>query len=93
MENFPWEQHLNLNPDPNWQANEFTKIILNIMSNCIPHETKKVQPRDSPWITKPLKAMIRRKNRLYKAYKKHGFQIEDKIGWISFVLNAKKILI
>ena len=66
MTNFPWEQHLNLNPDPNWQAKEFTKIFLNIMSNFIPHETKKILPRDSPWVTKPLKAMINRKNSLQK---------------------------
>ena len=79
MNNVPWKQHLNLNTAPNWQVKEFTKIVLNIMSNFIPNEIKKVLPRDSPWITKPLKAMIRKKNRLYKAYKTHGFQIDDKI--------------
>ena len=54
MRTFPWEQRLNLNLNPNWQAKEFTKCFLNIMSNFIPHERKKVQPRDNPWITKPL---------------------------------------
>ena len=48
MASFPWERHLNLNCDPNWQTKEFTKIFLNIMSNFIPHEIKKVQPRESP---------------------------------------------
>ena len=80
MVNFHWEHHLNQNPDPNWQVKEFTKIFLNIMSNFIPHETKKIIPRDNPWITKPLKAMINRKNRLYKNYKKHGYQAHDRIS-------------
>ena len=31
--NFPWLQHLNFNPDPNWQVKTFTDIFLNIMSN------------------------------------------------------------
>ena len=92
MKQFPWEQHLNLNPDPNWQVKEFTKVVLNIMSNCIPHEIKKVLPRDSPWITKPLKAMIRRKNRLYKAYKKHGFQIDDGNRLDNFRLECQKAI-
>ena len=48
MSNFPWLQHLNINSDPNWQTKTFTKIFLNIMSNFIPHETKKITPRDLP---------------------------------------------
>ena len=78
MQSFPWEQRLNINQDRNWQAREFTKIFLNIMSNFIPHETKKIIPRENPWITKPLKAMIKRKDRLYKNYKKNGYQLHDK---------------
>ena len=90
MASFPWEeQHLNLNNDPNWQTQEFTKIFLNIMSNFIPHEIKKILPRDSPWVTKPLKAMIKRKNRLYKNYKKHGFQDHDKVRLDNFRLECQ----
>ena len=90
MAYFPWQQYLNLNPDPNWQAKEFTKIFLNIMSNFIPHEIKKIHPRESPWITKPLKSMIRKKNRLYKNYKKHGFQENDKVRLDTFRLECQK---
>ena len=54
MTNFPWRQHLNINTDPNWQAQTFTDTLLNIMSNFIPNETKRFVPRDPPWITKPL---------------------------------------
>ena len=90
MTNFSWEQHLNSNPDPNWQVKEFTKIFLNIMSNFIPHEKKKFKPRDNPWVTKTLKTMIRKKNRLYKNYKKHGFQQDDKIRLDNFRIECQK---
>ena len=60
------------------------------MSNFIPNETKRFVPRDPPWITKPLKTMRNRKNRLYKSNKRHGYKGEDKSGSIPFVLNVKK---
>ena len=78
MTAFPWLQHLNLNPDPNWQVKTFTDTFLNIMSNYIPNETKRFVPRDPPWVTKNLKAMIKRKNRLFKNYKKHGYKADDR---------------
>ena len=90
MSNFPWNQHLNLNHDPNWQSKEFNKIFLNIMSNFIPHESKKFLPRDNPWITKPIKDMIKKKNRLYSNYKRHGFQQNDKIRLENFRLECQQ---
>ena len=79
MNSFPWRQHLNTNTNPNWQVKTFTDTYLNIMSNFIPNETKRFVPRDPPWITKPLKTMLNRKNRLFKNYKKHGYKAEDKV--------------
>ena len=64
--------------NPNWQVKIFTDTLLNIMSNFVPHETKRFVPRDPPWINKPLKSMLNRKNRLYKSYKIHGYREEDK---------------
>ena len=84
MTNFPWLQHLSLNNDPNWQVKTFTDIVLNIISNFVPNEIKRFVPRDPPWITKPLKNMLNRKNRLYKSYKRHGYKEEDKIRLDSF---------
>ena len=92
MSNFPWEQHLNLNRNPDWQAKEFTNILLNIVSNFIPHEVKKILPRDNPWITKPLKTMIKRKNRLYKSYKNHGYRQDDKIRLDNFRIECQKAI-
>ena len=79
MTNFPWLQHLNLNRDSNWQVKTFTETLLNIMSNFIPNEIKRFIPRDPPWITKQLKTMLNRKNRLFKNYKKHGYKVEDRV--------------
>ena len=48
------------------------------MSNFIPNEIKRFVPRDPPWITKPIKTLLNRKNRLFKNYKKHGYKREDR---------------
>ena len=47
------------------------------MSNFIPNEIKRFVPRDPPWVTKPIKTLLNRKNRLFKNYKKHGYKRED----------------
>ena len=49
-----------------------------------------VLPRDPPWIIKPIKTMLNRKNRLFKNYKKHRYKDEDKFGSMHFVLNVKR---
>ena len=78
MTSFPWLNHLSLNDDINWQVKTFTETLLNIMSNFIPNEIKRVVPRNPPWINKQLKTLLNRKNRLFKNYKKHGYKVEDK---------------
>ena len=60
------QQRVNINNDPNWQVKTFTDIFLNIMSNFIPIETKRFLPCDPPWINKPLKTLLNKKNRLLK---------------------------
>ena len=89
MTSFPWRQHLNINTDPNWQVKTFTGIFLNIMSNYIPNETKIFVPRDPPWITKPLKTLLNRKNRLFKNYKKHRYKNEDKVKLDAFRIECQ----
>ena len=58
------------------------------MSNFVPNETKRFVPRDPPWINKPLKRMLNRKNRLYKNYKGIVTEKRTKLGWILFVANV-----
>ena len=79
MVSFPWFQPLNLNTDPNWQVKTFTDIFLSIITNFISNETKRFAPRDPPWITKPMKTMLNRKNRLFKNYKNHCYKVEDRM--------------
>ena len=90
MTSFPWLQHFSLNPDPNWQVKTFTDIFLNIMLNFIPNEIKLNSPRDPPWITKHLKTLLRKKNRLYNNYKRHGYKADDKIRLDSFRIECQQ---
>ena len=78
LSNFPWAQHFGLNNDVDWQVKSFTEIILNIMSNFVPYEVKRMIPRDPPWIDRELKSKLNRKNRFYKQYVKRGHRSEDK---------------
>ena len=89
MTNFPWLEQLNLNTDTNCQVKTFTEIFLNIMSNYIPNETKKFIPRDPPWITKPIKTMLNRKNRLLKIIKNIVIRMRIRLGLTHFVQNVK----
>ena len=89
MTSFPWRQHLNINTNPNWQVKTFTDTFLNIMSNFIPNETKRFVPRDPPRITKPLKTMLNRKNRLSITTKKHVYNAEDKVWLEDFRIECQ----
>ena len=51
---------------------------------------RKITPRENPWITKPLKAMINRKDRLYKNYKRNGYQQNDKVRLDNFRLECQQ---
>ena len=55
-----------------------------MMANFIPNEIKRIIPRGPPWITKPLKTMLNRKNRFFKNYKRHGYKLEDKVRLDNF---------
>ena len=90
MSEFPWRQHLNVITDTNWQVKTFTDIFLNIMSNFIPNDTKRIVPRDPPWITRPIKTSLNKKNRLFKNYKKNGYKIEDKDRLDTFRLECQQ---
>ena len=89
MTNSPWRQHLNFNTNPNWQAKTFTDTFFNIMSNFIPNDTKTFVPRNPPWMTKPLKSMLNRKNRLFNDYKRHGYKAEDKVRLDAFRIDCQ----
>ena len=92
IRSFPWADHFSKNHDPNWQAETFTEILLNIMSNFIPNEIIRVKPRDPPWITKSIKTMLNRQNRMFRNYKKHGYLDDDKRRLDEFRVEIKAII-
>ena len=59
------------------------------MSNFTPKETKRFVTRDPPWITKSLKAVLNRKNRLFRNYKKHRYKEDDKVRLDAFRLECQ----
>ena len=48
------------------------------MSNFVPNKKIKIVPGDPPWISKSLKNMLNKQNRLFKNYKRHGYKPDDK---------------
>ena len=62
------------------------------MSNLIPNETKRFVPHEPLWITKPLKAMLNRKNSILNITKNIVIRKRIRLGLTLFVLNVKKQL-
>ena len=60
------------------------------MSNSIPIETRRFVPRDPPWITKPLKTLLNKKNKFFKNYKIHGYKEEDKVRLEAFRIECQQ---
>ena len=88
MTKFPWLQHVSLNNDPNCQVKTFTDILLNIMSNFVPNETKIFVLRDPPWITRLLKTCLTGKIGFIKVIKDMVTKKRINLGLILFVPNV-----
>ena len=58
------------NDDVNEYANCFSKTLLSLAEQCIPTKHVTIRPRDLPWINNTIRRLIRKRNRLYKKYKK-----------------------
>ena len=57
--------------DVNCYAQNFTNTVLNLAKQCIPNKTFIVRPHDLPWMNGSIKKKIRKRNRLYKKYKRN----------------------
>ena len=74
INSFDWERTLSdLSDEPDKQAEFFSETLLNIFSNFIPNENKKIKPRDPPWFTKNIKRTYQRYQRSYRKFKSQGF--------------------
>ena len=67
IDQFDWLRALsNVNVDE--KVYFFTKTLLNIIQNFIPHETIICDDRDPPWINKEIKKLMIKKNLAFKSY-------------------------
>ena len=67
----------------------FTKTLLNIIQNFIPHETVVFDDRDPPWMNKEIKKLIIKNNLEFKTYycsKKNIFLLQ-KLKALQYQLN------
>ena len=78
VRDFPWQLELCRNCNPNAQVDVLNKTIMNIMSNFVPNKMVTSKPNVPQWISRHIINMMRRQNKLYKKYKKNGFNIDDK---------------
>ena len=66
IDQFNWLRALsNVNVDEKIYV--FTKTLLNIVQNFIPHETIICDDRDPPWINKEIKKLMTEKNSAFKS--------------------------
>ena len=67
IDQFNWLRVLpNVNVDE--KVYFFTKTLLNIIQNFIPHKTIICNERDPPWINKEIKKLMYEKNLAFKSY-------------------------
>ena len=48
------------------------------MSNFIPNQNKTFHPKDPPWFNDQIRQLLRNQNKLFRKFKKRGFNEEDK---------------
>ena len=78
---FPWQQRLEqISEDPTLQVELLNETVLNIMSNFVPNSLSKIKPSEPEWLNRKIKAMLKKQNRLYKKYKRNGFNEDDKLA-------------
>lgn len=58
------------NDNINSYANNFTTKLMELAEKCIPTKTVTVRPLDLPWINSNIRRLMRKRNRLFKKYKK-----------------------
>ena len=62
------------------------------MSNFVPNEIMKIKPRDPPWISKAIKSMLNKQNRIYGNYKKHGYNQIEKVRLDAYSDMCNKVI-
>ena len=78
-----WERVFS-NTSVNEKVDTFSKTILNILSNFIPHELIVCDDKDPPWFNNRIKTLIQEKNGTYKIYR-HNKENSDLLYRLQFL--------
>ena len=70
LHNFPWDNAYEIHQDIDEITNYWQKSFMETCKTKIPNRTIKIKPKDKPWITHEVKLSIRKRNRLYKRFKR-----------------------
>ena len=57
--------------DVNQYALNFTDMLINLAQDCIPHKQVRIRPQYLPWINGTTRKLMRKRNLLYKKYKRN----------------------
>ena len=75
LSEFQWLERLNgCKDDPSSQVKLLNETILNVMSNFVPNKITSFKPSEPEWISRKIKNMLRKQNRMYKKNKNNGFR-------------------
>ena len=69
---YHWRETFGEVTHPDEQVKILNDVLLNICSNFIPNELKKIKPYQVPWITLSIKSFFRKKNRAFKSLIRKG---------------------
>ena len=69
---YNWRETFGEVTHPDEQVKILKEVLLNICSNIIPNELKKIKPYQVPWITPSIKSLFRMKNRVFKSFIREG---------------------
>ena len=89
---FRWQETFEEVTHPDKQVEVLNEVLLNICSNFIPNELKRIKPKQVPWITPNIKNFLRKKNRAFKSFIKKG-QPEDMLaGLQDMIAQGSKLV-
>ena len=89
---YRWQETFEGVPHPDEQVNVLNEVVLNICSNFIPNELKKIKAHQEHWITPSIKSFLRKKNCAFKSFVKKG-QPEDMLEGIqNMIAQGSKLV-
>ena len=96
LQQAPFDSGYDLFDDPEDVVSYWVKLYKSTVANFIPHSTVSIRPTDKPWINGEFKRLIRKRNRLWKRFKRSNdpvhYQQYKKIRNAVVSLNRKNIL-